>query len=514
MDSLLSHRLLTAEQMQRVDKTAAAQGLCTFTLMQRAGAAVAQGVRSIAPAPCNVLIIAGPGNNGGDGAVAAVNLLAQGYEIEFVRVGVQPAPGSDVFRAFELWEQNVAAGAPHNASTEIHRLPSMISNAAVIVDAMFGAGLSRPLSSIPEQLVDMINGSSTPVVAVDVPSGLDGNSHAVQGVCVQATLTVTFFLKKPAHVLFPGRQLCGQVLLSHIGLSADQLATDEAQCWTNQPALFIEKLPQLQADGHKFQRGHVLVRSGPVKSTGAARLSAETAIHSGAGLVTLATSTEALATNAAHLTAVMLQQVDTSAQWIEALGDPRINTVVLGPGNGVNEKTRDCVINALESDKHCVLDADALSCWQDTSNNEKLMQSLNRSSFTAVLTPHAGEFKRVFGDFPAKMFPSKLHQTREAARRTNAVVVFKGADTVIAAPDGRASVNDNAPPWLATAGAGDVLAGLIAALMAQGTPAFEAACAGVWLHGCAGNTLSYPLCAEDLVRQVGKELGGITRQSR
>ena len=507
MEAILPNALLTAEQMQLVDQNAASQGICTFSLMQRAGLAVADGVRSLARAPCKVLVLAGPGNNGGDGAIAAVELLADGYDVELISIGGALVEGSDAFRAHQLWQQHIADTTSSCAARVSDNFIMSIESASVVVDAMFGAGLSRPLSSISEQLVNLVNASSAKVVAVDVPSGLNGNTHCINGPCIQAHLTVTFFLRKPAHVLFPGRQLCGQVLLTQIGLSSEHLNREGPQCWLNESILFRDKLPEIDVSGHKFDRGHVLVRSGPIQSTGAARLSAVTALFSGAGLVTVATTSDALATNAAHLTAVMLQRVDTHEEWVEALSDQRINTVVVGPGNGVNEETRQCVIASLAANKQCVLDADALSCWQEPDQNSMLMRSLNTCLQTTVITPHAGEFKRLFGDFSSEQFPSKLHQTREAARLANSVVVYKGADTVVAAPDGRASINANAPPWLATAGAGDVLAGAIAALLAQGAPTFEAVCAAVWLHGAAASKLGYPLCAEDLVRQVGRELG-------
>ena len=507
MEPILTDTLLTADQMQQVDCNAASQGLCTYTLMQQAGMAVADGVRTLMGNPCKVLVLAGPGNNGGDGAIAAVELLANGYEVELVCIGNAPVEGSDAFRAYHQWRKCTPAIASTDASLSSQQLVKQVESAAVIVDAMFGAGLSRPLSSTLEQLVSIVNSSSAQVVAVDVPSGLNGNTHCIHGACIQANMTVTFFLRKPAHVLFPGRKVCGQLLLAPIGLSAEQLDGERPQCWLNGPALFEDALPQCEVSGHKFNRGHVLVRSGPIQSTGAARLSAETALYSGAGLVTVATTSEALATNAAHLTAVMLQRIDTQDEWVEALTDHRINAIVVGPGNGVNEQTRQCVIASLQAGKHCVLDADALSCWQDPDHNSVLIRSLKLCSRSTVLTPHAGEFKRLFGKFSSEKFPSKLHQAREAARLADCIIVYKGADTVIAAPDGRASINANAPPWLATAGAGDVLAGLIAALLAQGAPAFEAACAAVWLHGAAADNLGYPLCAEDMVKQVGRELG-------
>jgi hydroxyethylthiazole kinase-like uncharacterized protein yjeF len=255
-------------------------------------------------------------------------------------------------------------------------------------------------------------------------------------------------------------------------------------------------------EGHKFDRGHVLVRSGPLQCTGASRLSAQTALDCGAGLVTLASGSDALPVNASHLTAVMLQSCDNISQWRALLQDQRINTVIVGPGNGVNVATRDSVMAALEAGKHCVLDADALSCWQNVADRRRLFEALVQAEHVAILTPHAGEFARLFVELSDSdsdsLSRSRLHLACAAARQAGAVVVFKGADTVIAAPDGRSAINANAPPWLATAGAGDVLAGLIASQLAQDMPPFEAACAAVWMHGQAAVELGYPMSAEHL----------------
>jgi hydroxyethylthiazole kinase-like uncharacterized protein yjeF len=388
----------------------------------------------------------------------------------------------------------------------------------VIVDALLGAGLSRPLDGVLAQVVERVNMSSARVVAVDVPSGLDGNSHATHGPCIRADVTVTFFLYKPAHFLFPGRALCGRKVLAQIGLSCLQLDPDWPACHLNEPGLFLGSLPSLSRAGHKYERGHVLVRSGPIASTGAARLSVQAALGCGAGLATLASSDAALAVNAAHLTAVMLRQCNDASQWRSLLQDSRITTVVIGPGNGVTDETRVCVLDALELGRQCVLDADALSCWRETDEREVFFQHLASSPQMAVLTPHAGEFARLFaepaGESAIEHLPSRLHQARAAAKRASAVVVFKGADTVIAAPDGRSAINANAPPWLATAGAGDVLAGVIAALLAQGMPAFAAACAGVWLHGQAADVLGYPMTAEQLLGQLPRELKRLSPVNR
>lgn len=495
--------------MRAVDERALEQGLDSFALMRAAGQAVANAIQRISDKPCRVVVLAGPGNNGGDGAIAAFELNQLGYDVQVICFGKRCGNDSDAERAFHQWD-NAILDVSLESPTLDDAVFQMIEAADIIVDALFGAGLSRALEGVHAVCVETVNRSNARVVSVDVPSGLDGNSHCCVGPCIQADITVTFFRYKPAHFLFPGRSLCGEIVLAQIGLTAAQLAPSEPYCWLNQPHLFHDALPSLKVTAHKFHRGHVLVRSGLPGSTGAARLSASTALRSGAGLVTLATCAQALPINAAHLTAVMLTQCDTLQQWKDTLGDSRITVVVIGPGNGVDTYTRQCVEAALFAGKHCVIDADALSCWNDPVARDALCGALNRSPHTAILTPHAGEFVRAFGQLAESEFPSKLHQAKEAARRSGAVVVYKGADTVVASPDGRASVNASAPPWLATAGAGDVLAGLIASLVAQGMAAFEAACAAVWLHSAAAASSGYPLCAEDLVNQVGRELGRIS----
>ena len=511
-------RLLTAAQMQAVDARALEQGLDSYQLMTAAGEAVCDAAIDLAVTrPGSFLVIAGPGNNGGDGAVAARALQERGHDVRVLRFlprsalsrSAREGAGTDAERAFADWQ-----GEVHDCCLDEPQLDpafaELIAQADVIVDALFGAGLSRPPQGMLADVIAQVNAAAARVLAVDVPSGLDGNTHQASASCIEATATVTFFLYKPAHFLYPGRALCGRKTLAQIGLSDAQLDPEWPLCLLNEAAFFSSLLPTLSSDGHKFDRGHVLIRSGPVSSTGAARLSAHTALYCGAGLVTLASEQEALPVNASHLTAVMLKRCDTVQQWHDILLDERINSVVVGPGNGVNEHTRSCALEALAAGKHCVLDADALSCWADPEDRQQLFKQLRAASCTAVLTPHGGEFRRLFGGLyaeeGAESAGSRLHLARKAASQASAVVVFKGADTVIAAPDGRAAINANAPPWLATAGAGDVLAGLIASLLAQGMPAFEAACAAVWLHGQAATDLQYPISAEQLLLQVPEVL--------
>lgn len=514
--------LLSAAQMQAVDARAVAQGLDSFALMSAAGEAVCKAaIDLLVCRPGVFLIVAGPGNNGGDGAIAARALRDRGQTVRVLRflprstLSASPGQGAltDADRAFALWDGesvDVCLDEPVLDSA----VEEALASADVIVDALFGAGLSRPAEGVLVPLIDQINASSARVLAVDVPSGLNGNTHQAVGACIQATATVTFFRYKPAHFLFPGRALCGHTTLAQIGLEEAQLDPAWPNCLLNEPSGFVSSLPALSHEGHKFDRGHVLVRSGPVHASGAARLSAQTALCCGAGLVTLASSDAALQVNASHLTAVMLKPCNTVQQWQEILQDVRINSVVVGPGNGVDGATRDSVLQALAADKHCVLDADALSCWSSTEERQCLFTRLQTTAHTAVLTPHSGEFSRLFAEIDLKddagTQRSRWHLACEAAVRASAVVVLKGADTVIAAPDGRTAINANAPPWLATAGAGDVLAGLVASLLGQGMPAFEAACAAVWMHGQAAADLRYPITAEQLVTEVAEVLRGLS----
>jgi hydroxyethylthiazole kinase-like uncharacterized protein yjeF len=348
--------------------------------------------------------------------------------------------------------------------------------------------------------------TGVPVLSVDVPSGLDGTAGMAAGPVVSASRTVTFFRRKPGHLLMPGRALCGDVVLADIGIPVSVLDQIGPRTWANaaarSDASWLARLPLPALTGHKYSRGHAIVVSGPAHRTGAARLGARGALRAGAGLVTVASPPDAVATNAAHLTAIMLEPFDGPRGLAEVLSDSRRNVVLIGPGAGVGLATRLLVQVALEFDMAAVLDADALTSFTiDQDDDEEpvvthlfslIKEVPGRSNI--VLTPHEGEFKRVFGDLSG----SKLDRARAAAQTAGAVVVLKGPDTVIAAPDGQAAINDNAPPWLATAGSGDVLAGFITGLLAQGMPAFEAACAAVWLHGECANMSGPGLVAEDL----------------
>jgi hydroxyethylthiazole kinase-like uncharacterized protein yjeF len=358
--------------------------------------------------------------------------------------------------------------------------------------------LSRQVAGEPAEMIEAINANGAPVLAVDLPSGINGTSAEIMGKAVRATETVTFFRKKPAHLLLPGRQYCGRVRVADIGIDARVLDEIRPQSFENTPQVWRKAFPVPRIDGHKYARGHALVVSGDLASTGAARLSARAALRAGAGLVTLLSPRDALAINAAALTAVMVRPVDNAIQFADLLGDRRLNACVIGPGAGIGKRTVDFVHTALAAKRALVLDADALTSFADAP--EHLFGAIKESGQAqVVLTPHEGEFPRVFSDISNK-HPgrSKLERVRAAAERSGAVVLLKGADTTVASPDGRATIAANAPPWLATAGSGDVLAGIIAGLMAQGVDAFEAASIGVWMHGEAAREAGPGLIAEDL----------------
>jgi ADP-dependent NAD(P)H-hydrate dehydratase / NAD(P)H-hydrate epimerase len=478
--------VLTTAEMERADRLTIAAGTPGFALMLSAGQAVAEAAMDLVEEG-PILVVAGPGNNGGDGFVAAAELSARGREVSVILLGDRDSLQGDAASAAKGWKHPLL---PFN--------PQAIAKPALIIDALFGAGLNRTVTGEAHDMIEAINANGAPVLAVDLPSGINGTTGAVMGVAVDAAETVTFFRRKPAHLLLPGRIHCGRVRVADIGIDARVLAEIQPQTFENVPAFWQPSFPVPPVDGHKYARGHALAVSGDIAATGAARMSARGALRAGAGLVTLASPRDALAVNAAALTAVMVRATDTVADFAELFGDKRFNACVIGPGAGLGERTRDFVLTALSAGRGLVLDADALTSFAEAP--DRLFEAIKASHDPQViLTPHEGEFPRLFSDISNKHpHRSKLERVRAAAERSGAVVLLKGPDTVVASPQGRATIAANAPPWLATAGAGDVLAGMIAGLLAQGVAAFEAASIGVWMHGEAAREAGPGLIAEDL----------------
>lgn len=499
MNDALWHALLTPAQMGRADQAAIAGGVPGVQLMRAAGQAVAEAIRARWDARA-VLVVCGPGNNGGDGFVVARLLAEWGWPVRVVLLGSVAALRGDAAVHAQRWRGDVfslssgqgeghvsgagdgSAGCAGSAEEDI-----LLAGTGLVIDAVFGAGLSRDFDGPAARLLQAAQHRGVPICAVDVPSGLDGATGTVRGFAAPAQLTVTFFRKKPGHLLLPGRELCGEVVLADIGIPDAVLPPIEPDTFENAPGLWSASFPWPVSSAHKYRRGHVLIGGGACM-TGAARLAALAAARAGAGLVTVASPPEAWAVYAAALTSIMVERLPDS-DLAPALADERRNVVVIGPGAGRGAQTRANVLAAAATGRALVLDADALTVFAEAP--QVLFEALHGP---CIITPHEGEFVRLFGGEQG----GKLERARGAARRSGAVVILKGADTVIAEPGGRAVINANAPAWLATGGTGDVLAGLTAGLLAQGMPPFEAACAAVWMHGEAGTLGGPGLISEDL----------------
>lgn len=490
--------LLTPAEMGRADRLAVVHGARSLDLMEAAGRAVADVARRRVRPGARVAVLCGPGNNGGDGFVAARLLKRASYDVRLFLAGDKAALKGD---AAEMARRFDGPVRPLD--------PFQLESLHLVIDGLFGAGLARPIEGVAAEVIAAVNASGTPVLAIDVPSGLDGATGAALGPVLQATETVTFFRLKPGHLLFPGRALCGAVHVADIGIPAAVLPEVGVMTFANGPALWRGALRWPKHGGHKYARGHALVVSGPAHATGAARLGARGALRAGAGLVTVASPLDAVTVNAAHLTAIMLKPFEGPEGLAEILEDVRKNAVLIGPGGGVGEAMRRLVEAALRAPAAVVLDADALTSF--AGDLARLKRAIaGRDGRPVVLTPHDGEFARLFGAVSG----SRLDRARLGAAESGAVVLLKGADTVVAAPDGRAAINANAPPWLATAGSGDVLGGIITGLLAQGVPGFEAAAASAWLHGAAASDFGPGLIAEDLPERLPGVLARLQEETR
>lgn len=476
--------LLTTAEMARADALTIARGRPGAVLMENAGRVIAEAVAArFQQGP--VAVLCGPGNNGGDGFVAARLLAELGWPVTLFLLGARENLKGDAAEAAARWQ-----GPVHPLTADA------ADGASLVIDAIFGAGLTRDVEGVVADLIARVAKSGVPVAAVDVPSGLDGDSGAPRGAAFKASLTVTFFRLKPGHLLLPGRLLCGELKVADIGIPSDVLEEIAPQTFIDHPPLWAAHFPRLKIDGHKYTRGHAVVVSGGAAHTGAARLAARGALRAGAGLVTVATPPAALLVNAAHLTAIMLAPFDGADGLTQILEDKRKNALLIGPGAGVGAETRENVLAALLSGAAMVLDADALTSFAEIPR-DLFVAIKGYFAGPVVLTPHEGEFARLFPALAASG-ESKLVRARRAAAEAGAVILLKGPDTVIAAPDGRAAILINAGPELATAGSGDVLAGIILGLLAQDMPPFEAAAAAAWLHGEAGAVFGPGLIAEDI----------------
>ncbi|MFO1128215.1 MAG: NAD(P)H-hydrate dehydratase [Rhodospirillales bacterium] len=477
------HALLSVAEMYRADAAAAAAGVPSLVLMEAAATAVAREVRRRFP-PRPVCVLAGPGNNGGDGFVVARLLAARGWPVRVFLLGTVDGLKGDARINALRWRGGVGELTTAALARELAGEP-------LVIDAMFGAGLARPIGGRAAEVIEAINERRLDAVAVDIPSGVSGDTGEVMGVAPRCRLTVTFFRGKPGHLLFPGRGLAGDLVVADIGIPAAVLADIHPATFANDPPLWIDALPSAAPAGNKYNRGHALIRGGG-EMTGAARMAAVAARRAGAGLVSIACPHPAFAIYAGDSPGTIVSPFGDEPGYAGLVQDRKRTAWLIGPGVGVDAATRQGVEAALATAKPGVLDADALTVFADDP-----AALFSQIKGPCVLTPHEGEFRRLFD--PAG---DKLGRARAAARCSGAVVLLKGADTVIAAPDGRAAINHNAPAWLATAGAGDVLAGMITGLLAQGMPAFEAAAAAAWMHGEAAGRLGTGMIAEDLLTEI------------
>ncbi|TXR46483.1 NAD(P)H-hydrate dehydratase [Phyllobacterium endophyticum] len=494
----MAYEILTPVEMGKADKlTIAAGPYDGYGLMLNAGSAIAHRLLADDGDASAFHILCGPGNNGGDGYVVARLLAESGASVHVWSYG-KPAAQTDAAMALQdcpVQPRPIAEFQPTPGS--------------VIVDALFAAGLNKAVTGEAAEAIERANAAAARRVAVDIPSGLDGLTGLPLGPVFHAGRTITFFRKKPGHLLYPGRTLCGELVVADIGIRKDVLAAIKPRCFENTPHLWCERLPAPEANTHKYKRGHVAVFSGGATATGAARLSALAAARAGAGAVTVLSPGEALAVNAAHLTSIMLARCDHNQDLQTFVETRKASAFVLGPGFGIGERARAFALALLGyQPAQLVFDADAITSFE--KHPDVLFHAAGSTAeIRLVLTPHEGEFKRLFPDIAGSETGSKVERAREAAARAHAIIIYKGADTVIASPDGRAAINTNGTPLLATAGSGDVLAGLVASLMAQGMPPFEAACAAVFIHAAAARSLGFGLIAEDLPAVTAIVLGDL-----
>ncbi|WP_395023008.1 NAD(P)H-hydrate dehydratase [Dongia sp.] len=482
--------VVTAAEMRAAEAALFARGTPSFDVMATAGRAVVEAIRLRWPTPFKrALVLAGPGNNGGDGFIVASELKALGLDVHVAAMQARELYSGDAARAAALWGGSIAKLEPG-------ALAKLDEGDCVVIDAIFGIGLARPVADAVKAVIHALHGRPCPVVAVDVPSGIDADTGAVLGAAPRAALTVTFGWPKRGHLLLPGREWARDLVVADIGCRDEDLPDLAKVPRVNGTALWRNHLPLPSAADHKYTRGHALVVGGATMP-GATRLASRAARRVGAGMLTVAAPREAHPYYLIDQPGLIVREAADAAALQALLEDKRFTSVLVGSGLPADSATAGAVETAAASNRALVIDGGGLTAF---AGGVDALAKLGRADI--VLTPHEGEFARLFPDLKG----DKLVRAREAARLSGCTVVMKGADTVIVAPDGRAAINADAPAWLATAGSGDVLAGLILGLLGQGMPAFEAAAAGVSLHGMAGAAFGPGLIAEDLPELIPEVL--------
>jgi NAD(P)H-hydrate epimerase len=488
---IAGQRVVTAAEMRDAETKLFGRGTPSFDVMNQAGRAVVAAIQSRWPGRFErAVVLCGPGNNGGDGFVIAAELAALGWSVRLAAALPRNGYRGDAAVAAALWGGEIE-------ELRLGLLNEIVDGDTVIVDAIFGIGLSRPLDGIVRAAFEELDALGCPVVAVDVPSGVDADTGAILGAAPRAALTVTFGWPKPGHLLLPGRDRIGDLAIADIGCRDADLPSGTLSARVNGRPIWHPALPIPQASDHKYTRGHAVVIGG-AEMPGATRLASRAARRIGIGMLTVAAPGSVHSVYLADQPGLILRDI---GELLPLLGDRRVTAILVGSGLPPSADTRAWVVAAAASGRSMVIDGGGLTAFADDST---ALTKYGRADI--VLTPHEGEFGRLFPHL--KDMPSKLARTRTAAAESRCTIVLKGADTVVAAPDGQAAINLDAPAWLATAGSGDVLAGLTTGLLGQGMPPFEAAAAAVSLHGMAGAACGPGLIAEDLPEQ----LPGLLRQ--
>ncbi len=492
-----STALYSVAEMNEADRLTIKAGISSLTLMETAGLSVARIIKNHL-APVCTLVLCGPGNNGGDGFIIGRILKELGWEVRVGLLGTKDQLKGDVALAADGWTGILEFAAPN-----------LLEGTRLVVDAMFGAGLNRELTGEALAIVEAMKirreRGDCRIVAVDVPSGLDGNTGQILGCVAPADFTVTFHRAKPGHLLMPGRSLCGDIKIMDIGISECAINAVRPNQSRNNPSVWSDELPVRSAGDHKYSRGHALINGGS-QMTGAALLAAEAARRVGSGLATITSDPISANIYRSHILGGLVSVCGRASDFEKLLSNQRHNAILIGPGNGVTENTKKFAEIALASQKPVVLDADALTVF-----SERVEHLARVILGQVVITPHEGEFRRLFPKFDNL---DKLSKARRAAEILDAVVVLKGVDTVIADSTGFALINENAPPWLATGGSGDILAGTITGLLAQGMSPFLAAAAAVWLNGEAAAKVGPNLLAEDLPVSMGNVFGNLIQTQK
>ena len=480
----MTQYILSNQEMSLADQITIKNGIPSLELMKNAGNAIFKNL------PANTkgkkLVICGPGNNGGDGFVVANLLINSGQRI-------------DIYHPFESKDRSKDCSYYFNMINKNYFIQTIndLNQYDYVVDALFGTGLSRNISKKFILLFEKLNLSKKAIIAVDIPSGINGNNSLPQPIALKCSKTITFFCKKKCHFLFPSKKYCGEIIVEDIGISKDVYSVMQPKIKKNDPSLWIKSFPFPSSSDHKYSRGLLIINSGPKFQTGAARLAGRSALRVGAGAVRLVCDKDAAEVLEPQISVEMLSVISEKNDLQTILKDKKISSVLVGPGNGANDETKARTLLALALVNHVVIDADAISCFAD--NPDELF--IDTYPHT-ILTPHEGEFKRLFGG-SFKEHDDKVVRCVEAAKISGSIVLLKGADTVIADPDGNVVINSSQAPYLATAGSGDVLAGIIASLVGENKmSAFDAACAGAWIHSYLGEYLGAGLIAEDLIDNI------------